>query len=123
MEQLRYVLITTDGEVMSGAFSGIDKSIKIQSMIVTNIREVYLRHKLKAYLFELRDYVKTSSKQLEKVKSNEKVYLETFIITEEISNNLMKKVGRTVRRCIMADIDVEDELALACYDWYKKQFE
>lgn len=87
--------------------------------IITNNKEVYLRALLKARLMELKSYTKKANERMQEQMGfvSDEVLEETQRLTEEYEKILMKGVGSIVSRLLVRGLDVEDELALACYDY------
>lgn len=84
---------------------------------ITTDRNEHLKVKLQNRLEELEDFTKYSESHISKIE-DEKVKAESRQAYADYSVSLMKGVARIVGRLLRAEIEVEDELAILCYNYF-----
>lgn len=96
---------------------------ELVSCIITNNEEVFYKSRLKAMLMELRETVKRNAEWLQYVEKNStpEVVEQTKRLIAENEETLMKRVAIRCSSLLYRNIPIEDELALACYDYRHQQ--
>ena len=96
-----------------------DDNGTLLSCVITTDEVIYLKSRLKARLFELRDYSSKCHEYLanKENQSNEEVYNKTLYFMLEYQRVLINQVGILVSRLLMKGIDVTDELAIVCHNY------
>ena len=96
-----------------------DDNGTLLSCVITTDEVIYLKSRLKARLFELRDYSSKCHEYLmnKENQSNEEVYNKTHYLMTEYQEVLVNQVVILVSRLLMKGIDVTDELAIECHNY------
>lgn len=91
----------------------------LAQLIITTNKVIYLKTLLKARLKELRSYTQKSMKLLQEQMGfiPDEVLAQTQRMIEEHEESLMFSIGCVVSRLLRAGVDVDDELALQCYEY------
>lgn len=90
--------------------------------IITTNREIHLKALLKARLMELRSYTEKSMELLQAQMGfvPDEVLATTQKMVEEHEETLMFSIGSLVSRLLRREVDITDELALACHYYRQK---
>lgn len=92
---------------------------KLDSCIITNDHDTYLRARLKARTLELRSYTKIIEAYEKEHDLNEPIHALTVKMMRDHEKTIMRQVAINVSRCMLRDIEVNDELAIQCYNFRK----
>lgn len=102
----------------------IDDGYTLESALITTEKELYLKFKLKYRLGDLRHTHQRYVEYIEDLKRKntpKEVIDDTIACQTEYEEVLMKQVASVVSRCMREEIEVEDELAISCYNWRQAQ--
>lgn len=112
-------VIYSDKGVPTHRVKYFDENGTLLSCVITNDEVIYLKSRLKARLFELRDYSSKCHEYLanKENQSDEEVYNKTLHLMTEYQEVLANQVGILVSRLLMKGIDVTDELAIVCHNY------
>ena len=112
-------VIYSDKGVPTHRVKYFDENGTLLSCVITNDEVIYLKSRLKARIFELRDYYDKFYGYIsdEKNYSNKEVFDETVKLMVECHEVLVNQVGILVSRLLMKEVDVTDELAIECYNY------
>ena len=112
-------VICSDKGVSTDRVKYFDENGTLLSCVITTDEVIYLKSRLKARLFELRDYSSKCHEYLanKENQSNEEVYNKTLHLMTEYQEVLVNQVGILVSRLLMKGIDVTDELAIVCHNY------
>ena len=112
-------VIYSDKGVPTHRVKYFDENGTLLSCVITNDEVIYLKSRLKAGLFELRDYCSKCYEYLadKENQSNEEVYHSTLRLMTESQEVLVDQVGLLVSRLLMKGVDVTDELAIVCHNY------
>ena len=112
-------VICSDKGVSTDRVKYFDENGTLLSCVITTDEVIYLKSRLKARLFELRDYSSKCHEYLanQENQSNEEVYNKTLHVMTEYQEVLVNQVGILVSRLLMKGIDVTDELAIVCHNY------
>ena len=112
-------VIYSDKGVLTNRVKYFDENGTLLSCVITTDEVIYLKSRLKARLFELRDYSSKCHEYLanKENQSNEEVYNKTLHLMTEYQEVLVNQVGILVSRLLMKGIDVTDELAIVCHNY------
>ena len=112
-------VICSDKGVSTDRVKYFDENGTLLSCVITTDEVIYLKSRLKARLFELRDYSSKCHEYLanKENQSNEEVYNKTLYLMTEYQEVLVNQVGILVSRLLAKDIDVTDELAIVCHNY------
>lgn len=128
-EDLRTIIdeVTNDGDMEHFLRQVEDlhnKGYILQECFITTDEVLYAKKLLESSLKVLGALTKVYKEHLEKLESdpliNEEVIKQTRRLQVDQEKTQMKVVGRRCSRCIIRGIEVTDEIALQCYDLYKK---
>lgn len=91
----------------------------LAQLIITTDKIIYTKTLLKARLKELRSYTQKSMELLQEQMGfvPDEVLVQTQRMIEEHEESLMFSIGCVVSRLLRAGVDVDDELALQCYEY------
>lgn len=91
----------------------------LAQLIITTDKIIYTKTLLKARLKELRSYTQKSMELLQEQMGfvPDEVLVQTQRMIEEYEETLMFSIGCVVSRLLRAGVDVDDELALQCYEY------
>ena len=119
MEDGLISVICSDKGVSTDRVKYSDENGTLLSCVITTDEVIYLKSRLKARLFELRDYSSKCHEYLanKENQSNEEVYNKTLHLMTEYQEVLVNQVGILVSRLLMKGIDVTDELAIVCHNY------
>lgn len=99
---------------------------KLESCIMTNKREVFLKHKLDGLIVEYLNYLKHSQNTLKEViqkhSATGDVYTQTAQVVYEHRATLKRQVAMCAVKCLDYGITV-NELALDCVFDYNRELE
>ena len=112
-------VIYSDKGVPTHRVKYFDENGTLLSCVITTDEVIYLKSRLKARLFELRDYSSKCHEYLanKENQSNEEAYNKTLYLMTEYQEVLVNQVGILVSRLLMKGIDVTDELAIVCHNY------
>ena len=94
----------------------------LQECFVTTDRDLYLKKSLESSLVVLKNLSEKfrEDQENDKDRLDEEVIKEKHRLQREEEKTQMNIVGRRCSRCLFSDIEFTDEIALQCYDLYKK---
>lgn len=95
---------------------------KLVDCVAGTNKEEFMKASVKAKVDELISYCKYYKDYFDKTDfSSEEVKKEAFESYLAGESLLMKFIGSKVKRCLDNGIEVDSELALACYDYRQKE--
>lgn len=112
-------VIYSDEGVLTNRVRYFNENGTLLSCVITTDEVIYLKSRLKARLFELRNYSSKCQEYLanRENQSNKEVYHSTLRLMTECQEILVRQVGLLVSRLLAKDVDVTDELAIICYNY------
>lgn len=112
-------VIYSDKGVPTHRVKYFDENGTLLSCVITTDEVIYLKSRLKARLFELRDYCSKCYEYLadKENQTNKEVYHSTLRLMTESQEVLVDQVGILVSRLLMKGVDVTDELAIVCHNY------
>ena len=93
----------------------------IVSTLMTNDRIKYLKYRLEWKIKETKAYALHTQafiKLLEERGTKPKVVEETERLSRDYIETLMRDVGRTYSHLLEKEVEVDNEFAIACYNYY-----
>lgn len=95
---------------------------KLVQCVITTDKVLLFKQRLKAYLLELRNLTERNNKYLQEHMGflSLEVLCDTQKIMEELESTQMLRVASVTSRLLNMEVDVTDELALACLN-YRQQ--
>ena len=97
-----------------------NSGFKMTRCFITTDRYIYWKNRLNMTLLSFKSFCETSYQQLEDLESNNSTCLdETRACILDIQESYMRRIAHMTRRCLNYDIEVTDEVALQCFDWYQ----
>lgn len=107
--------VTTDCQLYEAMGYNLD------SCIITNDKDIYIRSKLKARVLELREYTKMIEAYEKEHDLSDLMCQLTLKLMREHEETIMRQVSICVTRCLLRDIEVTDELAIQCYNFRREE--
>ena len=102
----------------------VEDGYTLVNALITTEKDIYLKFKLKYRVGDLRHTHKRYAEYIEDLKKKntpKEVIDDTIACQIEYEEVLMNQVATVVSRCMREEIEVDDELALSCYNWKQAQ--